>query len=311
MRVLVTGGSGFVGRHVLHALAAHDVTAPTRHKGSTPHYALGDEAGLEPMLAAIRPEAIFHLAAQASVAASFVDPLGSWRANLLGSVALAEAALAMVPAARFILASSAEVYGLSFQAGTALDETAAFVPANPYAASKAAIDLATAEMALRGLQVLRLRLFNMAGPGQSEAFVIASFCRQIARIEAGLQPPLLRVGALDRWRDFLDVRDAARAMALALEAPWSSGTALNIASGNPRRIGDVLQVLLRMARRECDVEVEPTRLRPIDVERVQGNAARALSALGWAPTIPWTQTLAETLDDWRSRVQCRGDLEPA
>lgn len=302
MRVLVTGGSGFVGRHALNALAAHEVTAPARNQGTGLHYALDDQAGLAPMLAAAQPDAILHLAAQASVAASFLDPLASWRTNLLGSVALAEAALAAAPAARFILASSAEVYGLSFQAGTALDETAAFLPANPYAASKAAIDLATAEMALRGLRVLRLRLFNMAGPGQSDSFVIASFCRQIARIEAGLQPPLLRVGALDRWRDFLDVRDAARAMALALDAPWSPGTALNIAAGQPRRIGDVLQALLRMARRDCAVEVEASRMRPTDVERMQGNAARARAVLGWEPVVAWEQTLADTLDDWRSRV---------
>jgi nucleoside-diphosphate-sugar epimerase len=306
MRVLLTGAGGFVGRHARAALAAHAVTAPPRAPGPLLHYALEDADCLAPLIEATRPEAVVHLAAQPSVVASFADPLGSWRANLLGTVALAEAVLRAAPEgaarARFLFASSAEVYGLSFQAGIALDEAAPLAPANPYAASKAAADLALGEMALRGLRALRLRFFNMAGPGQGEGFVVASFCRQIARMEAGLDPPRLRVGALDRWRDFLDVRDAARAIALALEADWPPGLALNIAAGTPRRVGDVLEALLRRARRRPEVEVEPARLRPTDVERVQGDGARARALLGWSPAMAWERTLDDTLEDWRNRV---------
>lgn len=302
MRVLLTGAEGFVGRHARAALAPHAVTAPPRAPGPLPHYALEEAASLAPLLAAVRPEGVVHLAAQASVAASFADPALCWRANLLGTVALAEAVLREAPAARFLFASSAEIYGLSFRSGGPLDESAPFAPANPYAASKAAADLALGEMALRGLKVLRLRFFNMAGPGQSEGFVVAAFCRQIALIEAGLAPPVLRVGALDRWRDFLDVRDAARAMAMALEVEAPPGLALNIAAGVPRRIGDVLEALLRRARRRPEVEVEPARLRPTDVERVHGDAARARALLGWAPLIEWDRTLDDALEDWRGRV---------
>jgi GDP-4-dehydro-6-deoxy-D-mannose reductase len=302
MRVLLTGAEGFVGRHARAALADHALTAPPRAPGPLPHYALEDADGLAPLLAAARPEAVIHLAAQASVAASFADPAGCWRANLLGTLALGEAVLRAAPDARFLFASSAEIYGLSFRAGAALDEGAPLAPANPYAASKAAADLALGEMALRGLRALRLRFFNMAGPGQSEGFVVASFCRQIARIEAGLAPPVLRVGALDRWRDFVDVRDAARAVSLALEADWPPGLALNIAAGTPRRIGNVLEALLRRARRRPEVEVERARLRPTDVERVQGNATRARAVLGWTPAIAWERTLDEALEDWRGRV---------
>jgi nucleoside-diphosphate-sugar epimerase len=306
MRVLLTGGDGFLGRHAQAALSAHGLTVPPRAPGPLPHYALEEEGCLPPLLAAARPEAVVHLAAQASVAASFADPLACWRANLLGTLALAEAVRREAPGARFLFASSAEVYGLSFRAGAALDESAPLAPANPYAASKAAADLALGEMALRGLAALRLRFFNLAGPGQSEGFVVADICRQIARIEAGLDPPPLRVGALDRWRDFLDVRDAARAIALALEADWPPGLALNIAAGRPRRIGDVLEALLARARRRPEVAVAPARLRPTDVAHVAGDAARARALLGWAPEIPWERTLDEALQDWRARV-ARGE----
>ncbi|WP_037300756.1 GDP-mannose 4,6-dehydratase [Rubritepida flocculans] len=306
MRVLLTGGDGFLGRHVQAALSSHALTVPPRTPGAAPHYALEEEGCLPPLLAAARPEAVVHLAAQASVAASFAAPLACWRANLLGTLALAEAVRRETPGARFLFASSAEVYGLSFQAGAPLAEDAPLAPANPYAASKAAADLALGEMALRGLAALRLRFFNLAGPGQSEGFVVADICRQIARIEAGLDAPPLRVGALDRWRDFLDVRDAARALALALAAEWPPGLVLNIAAGQPRRIGDVLEALLARARCRPEVEVAAARLRPTDVARVAGDAGRARALLGWAPEIPWERTLDEALAEWRARV-ARGE----
>ena len=207
---------------------------------------------MAPMLRAVRPDGLVHLAAQASVSASFADPMASWRANLLGTLALGEAVLREAPGCRLVLASSAEVYGLSFRAPAPLDERAPMRPANPYAASKAACDLAIGEMALRGLDAVRLRAFNHTGPGQSEDFVVAAFARQIARVEQGLQAPELRVGALDRWRDFLDVRDVCIAYAAALRGPAGDaaasepGLALNLASGAPRRIGDILDALLSL-----------------------------------------------------------------
>ena len=122
------------------------------------------------------------------------------------------------PAARFVHVSSAEIYGLSFQAGVPLTEEALPRPANPYAASKAAADIAIGEMALRGLKAVRMRPFNQTGPGQSDGFVVGAFAHQVARIAAGKQEPVIRTGALDRWRDFLDVRDVCEGYALALAA---------------------------------------------------------------------------------------------
>ena len=316
-RLLVTGAGGFVGGHLLAALRARFpdaelIAAARPEEGARPALALANRVVpfdlLEParfaaLIGETRPDGLVHLAAQASVAASFAEPLATWRANLLGTVALAEAVLRHAGDCRFVLASSAEIYGLSFRSAAPLDEDAPLRPANPYAASKAACDIAVGEMALRGLDAVRLRAFNHTGAGQSESFVVASFARQIARIEAGRQAPVLQVGALDRWRDFLDVGDVCAAYAAALTAVDVGGRVYNIAAGGPRRIGDILAALMARSTAQPRVEVEPVRLRATDVERVAGNAARAAAELGWRPMVPWDETLDGVLRDWRRRVE--------
>jgi GDP-4-dehydro-6-deoxy-D-mannose reductase len=315
-RLLVTGADGFVGRHLLPVLRTTFPTATliaaTRQADLVPQDLAADEVLpfdlLQPdqcrkMIGTARPDGLVHLAAQASVAASFSDPLASWQANLFGTIALAEAVLSEAPQCRFVLASSAEVYGLSFRAPEPLDEQALLRPANPYAASKAACDIAVGEMALRGLDAIRLRAFNHTGAGQSENFVIAAFARQLARIEAGVQDPVMHVGALDRWRDFLDVSDVCVAYAAALSRELTPGAVYNIASETPRAIGDILDAMIAQSDAKPRVDVEAGRLRPTDVERVAGNSALARRDLHWAPRIPWAQTLAAVLEDWRARIR--------
>ena len=262
---------------------------------------------MAPMLRTVRPDGLVHLAAKASVSASFADPMASWRANLLGTLALGEAVLDEAPGCRLVLASSAEVYGLSFRTPAPLDEGAPMRPANPYAASKAACDLAIGEMALRGLDAVRLRAFNHTGPGQSEDFVVASFARQIARVEQGLQAPELRVGHSTAARL---PRRARRLHCLCRGAARPAGTqrfraglVLNLASGVSRRIGDILDGLLSLSTARPQVEVEPARLRPTDLEYVAGDATRAHQMLGWVPATPWDTTLNDVLEDWRRRVR--------
>lgn len=313
--ILVTGANGFVGRHTLPALRARFPQARliAGVRASSGPCALADTTipldltappSLEAAILEVRPDAVLHLAAQASVPAAFADPLGSWQANLLGTVSLAEAMLRHRPEALFVQASTAEVYGLSFRAGAALDEAAAFAPANPYAASKAAADLALGEMALRGLRAIRLRPFNQVGAGQSDAYVVPAFARQVALIEAGRQAPVIRTGALDRWRDMLDVRDAATgyAAALAHGLALPRGTAINLATGTPRRVGDILAELIALAGLEVRIETDPGRLRPTDVETTRGDASLARRLLDWEPVIPWGVSLAAILADWRARV---------
>jgi GDP-4-dehydro-6-deoxy-D-mannose reductase len=152
--------------------------------------------------------------------------------------------------------------------------------------------------------VVRLRSFNHIGPGQSSQFAVAAFARQIARITVGLQPPLLRVGNLDTWRDFLDVRDVCRGYVacIARRDTLAPGTILNLASGQPRRIGDVLHELQAMAGIEVEVQVDQSRVRESDLPVACGDATRARQMLGWIPTTPWQTTLRDTLEYWRGRV---------
>jgi len=312
-RILVTGASGFVGRHLLPVLRACFPAArlvgvrhgaPLSGWDEAVELPLEDSAGLQAALAALRPDGLVHLAALSSVGGSFQNPLAVWEVNLGHTLRLAEAVREAWPGCRCVFASTAEVYGLSFQAGLPLDEGAPLRPANPYAASKAAADLALGEAALRGLRVVRLRPFNHSGAGQAPAFVLPAFARQLARIEAGLQPPVMEVGALDRWRDMLDVRDVCRAYALALDRfdALPNGAAINLGTGQPRRIGALLEALLARAARPVEIRTGAALLRPTDVIRASGDPATARDLLGWTPEHPIEATLDWVLRDWRGRV---------
>jgi GDP-4-dehydro-6-deoxy-D-mannose reductase len=171
-----------------------------------------------------------------------------------------------------------------------------------YGATKAAADLALGAMAAEGLRAIRARPFNHTGPGQTQAFVIPAFARQVARIAAGQQAPLMQVGALDPERDFLDVRDICRAYAACLGADLAPGTILNLCSGQPRRIGDILQSLLDLAGVRAEIQTEAALLRPADIPRAVGSAAAARHLLGWAPAIPWETTLQDVLADWTKQI---------
>jgi nucleoside-diphosphate-sugar epimerase len=251
-----------------------------------------------------QPDVCIHLAAISSPMSARRDPDQAWRVNLYGTLNLARALFEHAPGCRLMFASSAEIYGRSFQTGRLLDETALLAPMNSYAATKAAADLALGAMESEGLHLVRLRLFNHTGPGQSEAFVVPAFARQIAWIEAGRQLPRLQVGGLDSLRDFLDVRDVCGAyVACVRTAPkLPPGFIVNIASGVPRRIGDILQELLNMAGLRAEIVTDKERLRGSEIISASGDAQRAGQLLGWKPRIPWTQTLADVLADWRERA---------
>ncbi len=301
-RILMTGASGFVGRHLRPLLEASFPNALVFASRAD----VTDQHAVANMVRDVQPDACIHLAAVTTVADARRDPNHAWRVNLHGTLNLAGALLEHARDCRLVFASSGEIYGRSFQSGARLDETALPAPMNSYAATKAAADLALGATANDGLSVVRLRLFNHTGPGQSDEFVLPAFARQIAMIEAGRQSPPLRVGGLDSRRDFLDVRDVCGAYVASLRRgpDLPPGTILNIASGVPRRIGDILDALLEVAGMHTQVATDTARLRGSEIASASGDGSLARRLLGWAPVVPWEQTLADVLADWRLRVAC-------
>jgi GDP-4-dehydro-6-deoxy-D-mannose reductase len=301
-KILVTGADGFVGRFLLPVLRADFPGAEIQGTGRLD---ITDRAAVFAAVAAARPEVCVHLAGIAAIGQALADPARTWAVNLHGALNLAEAILAHAPDCRMIFISSAEVYGGSFRAGVALDERAALAPMNLYAATKAAAELALGAMAGNGLRLLRLRPFNHTGPGQAEAFVVPAFAGQIARIEAGLAPPVIKVGALRPARDFMDVRDVCAAYAACVRpvGELPENAVLNIASGRAVKIGDILRMLLDQARVKIDVAEDPARLRAVEIERAVGDAGLAERLLGWRPRIALEETLAGVLAAARAGVR--------
>jgi GDP-4-dehydro-6-deoxy-D-mannose reductase len=308
-RILLTGAAGFVGTHLRRVLATTfpdaEIIGISQHpQAGLTALDMTDMAAVTAIVRHVRPDACIHLAAITAVPIARRYPEAAWRVNLLGTLALARAILETVPDCVFLFVSSSEVYGRSFRSGLALQETALLEPMNTYAATKAAADLAVGAMTTEGLRTIRVRPFNHTGPGQSAELVVAAFARQTARIAGGLQAPVLKAGALDSRRDFLDVRDvcAAYVACLARAEALEPGIILNIASGTPRRIGDVLAELLKIANVKVSIEMVGTLLRPTEIPTATGDASRAQAVLGWRPTISWETTLSDVLADWQARV---------
>jgi GDP-4-dehydro-6-deoxy-D-mannose reductase len=295
VRVLVTGSAGFVGGHLLPRLerAGCEVIANDRDLDVTAF----DRVAAR--VAEAQPDAVVHLAAQSSPRLSWSDPALTYRVNYLGARSVLEGVRRAAPRARVLLIGSADEYG-SAQPGTPpFSESAPLRPASPYARSKAAADLLGAAFARRGLDVVRVRPFNHTGPGQSDAFVLSSFARQVAEIEAGRRAPHLRVGNLESVRDFLDVEDVVEAYVRLLDREVPAGV-YNVARGMGFRIGELLESLIRLAGVAPEVEVDAERLRPTDFS--VGNAARLREATGWEPRIAMARTLEKLLGDWRGRI---------
>ena len=310
MRVLITGASGFVGSHFMEALrdvcpaSAELMPTAKTAEGGAEALDITDRVAIDAAVARYRPSHVMHLAGIAAVPAAASAPDVTWRVHLNGTLNLARAILETVPDCFLINAGSGLIYGASAKSGQPLDEDALLAPLDDYSASKAAADLALGALAQQGLKCIRMRPFNHFGPRQSEQFVATAFATQIARIEAGLVEPVIRVGNLAAARDFLDVRDVATAYALAVikSNEILPGTILNLASGEARRIEDLLTALLSLSTVPIRVEQDPARLRPNDVPCVVGNARKARDLLGWLPVHSFDQTLAEVLADCRTRL---------
>jgi GDP-4-dehydro-6-deoxy-D-mannose reductase len=267
------------------------------------HLDLLDAFATTDLLAAARPGVIVHLAAQSSVSASLRDPAGTLMTNQLGLLHLLEGCRATGLDPLIVIAGSAEEYGDTARHTAPLTENAPLYPTSPYAVSKVAQELLGQQFFYSyGMRIVRLRLFNHIGPGQRPQFAIASFARQIAQIEAGQQPPVLSVGNLAARRDFLDVRDVARAYLVAIQQA-RPGSVYNVGRGRAYSIRAMLDMLLAQTTASIQVEYDPARARPADIPLLLADASAFQAATGWAPVIPLDRTLADILAAWRDSVR--------
>lgn len=246
-----------------------------------------------------RPDIIFHLAAQSSVAASWSDPVRTLQVNACGTLHLLEAVRRECPAARIVLVGSAEQYGVVEPHENPIREEQECKPGNPYAISKVAQDLYGYQYFVAyGLPVVRVRSFNHFGPRQTDAFVLASFARQMALIEAGRSEPVVRVGNLQAKRDFLPVEDVVEAY-LAVGECGQPGEVYNVGSGQARSIGTILDLLLSFAHKPIRVCHDPVRVRPVDIPILEADISRIQAHTGWKPVKSFERALEEMLDYWR------------
>lgn len=313
MRLLITGATGFAGRHLTSYCArlgheVHALVRPGREgavaDGATPHAGdLRDPAALAGLLADVAPDAVAHLAGESSVGASFADPLGAWDVNLGGTLALLEALRAAGPRTPALVVSSGEVHGRVAPDELPVGPDTPMRPLSPYGASKAAADLAAAQYrAAYGLPALRVRAFNHIGPGQDRRFVLPSVARQIAAAEHEGRPSVeVRVGNLDTRRDFSDVRDIVRAYLLILERGDPDAVYM-ACSGRSRPVRDLVEGLASLGRIPVSFASEAGLQRAGEQPDLYGSPVRLREDTGWAPEIPLETTLADILDWWRERV---------
>ncbi len=315
MRILITGITGFVGSHLAeYALKMGAEVFGTyrwRSRMDNIEHLLGkirlvecdlrDATSIRNALREAKPDRIFHLAAQSYVPTSWTAPADTMHINVIGTVNLFEAVRQLEIDCRILNAGSSEEYGLQFEHELPIKETNQLRPLSPYAVSKVAQDLLGWQYHRSyGMFIVRTRAFNHSGPRRPEAFVDSGFAWQIARIEMGLQEPVIYVGNLDAKRDFTDVRDIVRAYWLALEK-CQPGEVYNICSGKARSIREILETLIDMAKIGVEIRFDPARMRPSDVPILVGDSTKFREQTGWVPEIPYEQTLLDMLDYWRSK----------
>lgn len=314
LTVLITGVSGFVGRHLVHHLHENTgwnlVGLQAHHGSRLPGVRqlvcdLRDADLTQRVIERHRPDIIFHLAAQAYVPKAVANPADTIINNAVSQVNVLESCRASGIDPVLLVVSSAEVYGEVLPEDVPISEAQPFRPRNPYAVSKVTQDMLGLQYHLSyGMKVVRVRPFNHIGPGQNDRFVVSSFARQIAEIELGLSDPVLLVGNLDAVRDLLDVRDVVKAY-VAVANEKFAGEVFNVASGIGTTISSVLNELLEFSTSKVSIRQDAARMRPSDIPTLIGDSTKLRRATGWAESIPVNQSLLDTLNDWRDRLKRR------
>lgn len=313
---LVTGATGFVGGYLVEALLARGETVVAVSRSATwpdawRHLAdraelrgcdLADAAAADALVAEVRPARVYHLAGYAHVGKSFREPEAAWQGNLTATRRLCEAVIRCGLTPRIVHVGSGLVYGPPADADTIFTEDSPLRPDTPYAASKAAADLACFQYACSpGLDIVRVRPFNHTGPRQSPEFAIPAFARQLAAIAAGRQPPVLEVGNLAAERDLTDVRDVVAAYLLLMDQ-GRRGEVYNVGSGQTRAMRQVLDLMLECLHLRVEVRQRADLLRPTEPPAVRVDASKLRRETGWSPRYSLEQTLADILAAWQQTL---------
>ncbi len=298
MRALVTGSRGFVGTHLVAHLnaCADDVIEVDRVIGSPP---VEDASAMSELISETKPDVVYHLAGQSDVAASWNDPMGTFQVNADGTLHVVRACID-AGVERLLSVTSSDIYGMVDPEHLPITEDAPLRPVNPYAASKAAAEMVCIQGFLgHGLEVIRARAFNHLGPGQSERFLAPALAARIARNEQSGNTAV-PVGNLTARRDFTDVRDVVQAYRL-LVADGEPGEAYNVCSGRDVAVSGIAETLLSLAKTPMNLVQDDRLFRPVDLPVQRGDNTKLQKATGWTPAIALADTLADTLEDARSR----------
>jgi GDP-4-dehydro-6-deoxy-D-mannose reductase len=322
VKVLITGITGFAGSHLADYVLAHypsveiHGTRRWRSKEDAADHLEGkvafhecditDSHNVYRVIEKIKPDRIFHLAAQSYVPASWDSPAETFHTNIVGQCNLFEAIKHLRPSGYdpiVQIAGSSEEYGQVERDELPIKESNPLRPLSPYAVSKVGQDyMGYQYWKSFKIRIIRTRAFNHEGPRRGEVFVVSNFAKQIADIEKERHRPAVSVGNLDAIRDFTDVRDVVQAYWLATEH-CAPGDVYNICSGKGYAIREVLSMLLALStRKDIKVETDPLRLRPSDVPVLIGDYAKFREVTGWQTTIPFERTVKDSLDYWRGRA---------
>jgi GDP-4-dehydro-6-deoxy-D-mannose reductase len=315
-KVLITGITGFAGSHLSELLLkkGYQIFGTARPRSKTENIDhlsqkiklfdadILDSHSVYEVIHTVKPNFIFHLAAQSFVPTSWASPANTLETNLIGSVHLFEAVRKVGIKPRIQIACSSEEYGLIKPSEIPVKETNPLRPLSPYAVSKVAMDMLGYQyFQSYQMKIIRTRAFNHTGPRRGESFVCSNFAKQIAQIEKGKKKPALMVGNLEAKRDFTDVRDIVRGYLLAVQK-GEPGQVYNLCSGKAITIKEVLNLLLGMAKIKIEVKKDPARMRPSDVPILEGDYSQFKKRTGWQPRIPFEKTLRDLLDYWRERI---------
>lgn len=324
-KALITGITGMVGSHLadfllsntnweVHGTArwrspmdniSHLLDRVNRKDRVFLHYAdLNDGSSLIKMMTNVKPDYIFHLAAQSNPKTSFDAPVDTMNTNILGTTRLLEAVRITSISPIIHVCASSEVFGRVPKEKLPINEECTFHPASPYAISKVGTDLVGRYYAeAYGMTVMTTRMFTHTGPRRGDVFAESTFAKQIAMIEARIIPPVVKTGNLDSLRTWADVRDAVRAYYMLVTINPTAGEYYNIGGTFTCSVSDMLSTLLSMStRKDIIVETDPERLRPIDAELQVPNTTKFTNHTGWKPEISFEKTMSDLLNYWRERV---------